>query len=275
MLCFRPGCAVVVQAKPDRGSMHDEETFLKDISAEPENDFLRLAFADWLEERDRPGDTERAEFIRVQCELAKMTSGDPRRQEFEKKEAALLKAHENEWARPLRDLVSAVEFRRGFPYHVEIKAASFLEHAENLFSRAPIQSARIINLDPEDVAALANSEHLRNLTSLNLSGNYIYGEGAAALANSECLRNLTSLDLSDNYIYDEGAAALANSEHLRNLTSLNLGDNSIGPEGAAALAGSVHLRNLASLDLSGNVIPQAILESVAQVMADRKQNQQR
>lgn len=48
------------------------EPFLAAICATPEDDGPRLIYSDWLEER---GDAERAEFIRVQCKLARL---DPR-----------------------------------------------------------------------------------------------------------------------------------------------------------------------------------------------------
>lgn len=48
----------------------DHEAFMRSIIADPSNDMPRLVFADWLEEHDEP---ERAEFIRCQIELAKMT----------------------------------------------------------------------------------------------------------------------------------------------------------------------------------------------------------
>jgi len=46
------------------------EGFIRAICEDPENDSLRLAFADYLEES---GESEYSEFIRVQCELASMT----------------------------------------------------------------------------------------------------------------------------------------------------------------------------------------------------------
>src|SRR5262245_35833946 len=42
------------------------DAFLADILDHPEDDTLRLIYADWLDEHDQ---SERAEFIRVQCEL--------------------------------------------------------------------------------------------------------------------------------------------------------------------------------------------------------------
>jgi uncharacterized protein (TIGR02996 family) len=46
--------------------------FLTDIIAYPQDDDIRLIYADWLEEN---GQSERAEFVRVQIKLAKMPSG--------------------------------------------------------------------------------------------------------------------------------------------------------------------------------------------------------
>ncbi|HVK16992.1 MAG TPA: TIGR02996 domain-containing protein [Fimbriiglobus sp.] len=45
----------------------DERALIQAIIAAPDDDLPRLVYADWLEEHGRP---ERAEFIRVQCELA-------------------------------------------------------------------------------------------------------------------------------------------------------------------------------------------------------------
>jgi uncharacterized protein (TIGR02996 family) len=47
----------------------DREALLAAILREPDEDMPRLAFADWLDENGEP---ERAEFIRVQCRLARM-----------------------------------------------------------------------------------------------------------------------------------------------------------------------------------------------------------
>lgn len=53
--------------------MNDEASFLAAICAEPGDDTRRLAFADWLDEHDQP---DRAEFIRVQIELAKFPESE-------------------------------------------------------------------------------------------------------------------------------------------------------------------------------------------------------
>ncbi len=48
--------------------MTERESFMKAIIDDPDNDQIRLVFADWLEEYG--GEPERAEFIRLQIELA-------------------------------------------------------------------------------------------------------------------------------------------------------------------------------------------------------------
>lgn len=53
------------------GIMTHHDAFLADIIANPEDDTPRLIYADWLEEHGGQPERERAEFIRVQCQLAK------------------------------------------------------------------------------------------------------------------------------------------------------------------------------------------------------------
>ena len=50
----------------------DEKALQACIGASPEDDLPRLVYADWLEERDQG---IRAEFIRLQCEIAKLEAG--------------------------------------------------------------------------------------------------------------------------------------------------------------------------------------------------------
>ncbi len=47
--------------------MTDQRKFIESIRADPEDDVVRLVYADWLEEREQAG---RAEFIRLECDVA-------------------------------------------------------------------------------------------------------------------------------------------------------------------------------------------------------------
>src|SRR5262249_49135917 len=71
---------------------HDD--FVRAIIENPDDDGPRLVFADWLEEH---GQLERAEFIRVQIELARLQKEDERRAGLETREKMLLEKNTRRW----------------------------------------------------------------------------------------------------------------------------------------------------------------------------------
>src|SRR5438034_1048195 len=87
------------------------EGFLEAILEDPDDDAVRLIYADWLEEHDQPA---RAEFIRVQIALAGLASFDPRRAPLERRERTLLAEHEKAWVGDLPQGVEQWQFSRGF-----------------------------------------------------------------------------------------------------------------------------------------------------------------
>jgi uncharacterized protein (TIGR02996 family) len=62
--------------------MHEDAEFLKAIRAAPADDLPRLVYADWLDERGRPG----GEFLRIDCQIAALdpTEDERRQQDREK-----------------------------------------------------------------------------------------------------------------------------------------------------------------------------------------------
>ena len=74
-------------------SASDSKGFLAQIVTCPDDDMVRLVYADWLEEN---GESDRAEFIRVQIERALLPTWDARQLPLRVRENALLK--QNEWA---------------------------------------------------------------------------------------------------------------------------------------------------------------------------------
>ena len=107
---------------------------LQAIIENPDDDALRLVFADWLEDH---GDLERAEFIRVQIELAKLPNN--RRPELEQRETELLAKNESEWVKPIRDCVVSWTFHRGFIAEVTVTVDMYKEHTFELLNLAPIR----------------------------------------------------------------------------------------------------------------------------------------
>ena len=95
--------------------MTNDDAFMADIIENPDADGPRLIYADWLDDH---GHAERAEFIRVQLELAKPAEEnglrpDSRRAELEARERELLAMHGEEWIGRIGDWVTGWRFRRG------------------------------------------------------------------------------------------------------------------------------------------------------------------
>src|SRR5262245_25005118 len=187
-----------------------EEAFLEDIRTHPEDDTPRLVYADWLDER---GDADRAELIRVQCELAWPGVDQRRRAELERRQQGLLAAGEGGWAGPLEAWGCTWEFRRGFIEHVRIDATVFLSHAAALFAAAPVRSVEL-HQTAGVLPAVAASPYLARLSALDLGIERMGAGGAKALASSPHLTGLTTLLIGNSGVGNEGAAALANSPHL-------------------------------------------------------------
>src|SRR5262245_26190478 len=88
--------------------MSREQSLLQAILEAPDDDAVRLVYADWLEEHGTAHDTARAEFIRVQVELTKLEQHDPRRPELEEREQDLQAEHEDRWLAPFAELFRAL-----------------------------------------------------------------------------------------------------------------------------------------------------------------------
>jgi uncharacterized protein (TIGR02996 family) len=260
--------------------MSQQESLLQAILADPDDDHLRLVYADWLEEH---GNADRAEFIRVQIELARSPPEAPSRHELLRREKELLETHRAAWLKELPPMPSGtkLEFQRGFVHRVTFaRAARFSEHAGKLSAAAPIQELRIGKLLLEHLPELAESPLLARLSALLLEGNPLdeqsvqrlvasphlvcltrlhlidsaVGDGAIrALAASPCRTTLSELDVSWNSFGDMGVAALAAVPWPR-LTHLNLAHSDIGIAGARALARSRHLCQLTQLNVAGNSV---------------------
>ena len=219
----------------------EETAFLRAILEAPDDEAIRLIFADWLEERGDPY----GEFIRIQCGLAKLPPEEPRRQTLVEREHLLWERHAPVWRSYLLPILRTAAFAHGFVEAIHLTAAEFLANAEAIFAAAPVRHLRVRRPWPVSarvsVAALAASPHLARLTGLDWSGQELGDGGAAVLAASPHVAGFRSLVLRQNGIGDGGAAALADSPRMSGLTTLDLAGNRIGGLGVTVLATSQHL----------------------------------
>jgi uncharacterized protein (TIGR02996 family) len=150
--------------------MSDGELLLRAILDQPKEDTPRLVYADWLEENGRP---ERAEFIRVQVELARIDvcPMDPKvyREKWSplrRRERELLGLARDMWfdhwltswtsslapTRPVAQYFAedyydepAIEalFARGFVSHVTCSWPDWRTHADAILAAHPVERVRL------------------------------------------------------------------------------------------------------------------------------------
>jgi uncharacterized protein (TIGR02996 family) len=209
-----------------------QDALLRAILDDPDDDMLRLVYADALEERGDP----RGEFIRVQCALARAAANDPSRPGLEQREKQLQTAHQADWTRPIAHLIDAWEFQRGFVEKVTMRPGASWADVLDLAPVRHIHFYQRAHATLQEVRLLAQSAALKRLATLKLNTDRgIRDDSVAVLAGCSYLAGLISLDLSDNWIHNEGARLLADSPYLSRLHMLRLEHNLIGRDGKRAL----------------------------------------
>lgn len=270
--------------------MTDRDALLAGIVADPADDLPRLVFADYLDDH---GDADRAEFIRVQCEMAAGPAAD-RRGLLTARERELRDRHRKLWRVP--GLAGSQRFVRGFVESVETTADSLIAAGPDAFRGVPVRTVRLVNADRRvdeagklpvwrtvESLVLNNNTfgsgdrlrrffapgHFPRLTSLHLRHNLLWPDGVQALAALDVTPRLTVLDVSANPVTDDGAACLATHPGFRNLRELSVRSDElhfadcVHAVGAAAVAGSRTLTRLTALNFAGQYLGDAGLISLA------------
>jgi uncharacterized protein (TIGR02996 family) len=257
-----------------------DEAFLRAICEEPDDDTHRLVYADWLDEHGQP---ERAEFIRVQCALAKLGPDAPRPAELAEREQALYEAHHRawfdelpEWARPR--VYGTSTFRRGFVAGIFCTARQWLKGAEALLRQVPPERLTLykckgvmaeVSRSPSlagvwalglhelgsgaELRELVKATHLTRITEFHLEARPLDDEAGAILPRLPFLSRLRRLVLRCR-LGDTGARLLVETPALARLESLDLSFNHLGTGTVAALASSPHLAGLHHLELRSNLL---------------------
>lgn len=221
-----------------------DRNMLDYIVANIDDDTPRLVYADWLEENGR---ADRAEFVRVQVERARLPAWDVAQVRLGLREADLLRRHGEEWLAELPAVEGArwEGFRRGVV--AEVSFASFeamRKSAHACRAVAPVEAVTVRwPRRREGGRAVKPIAELRELTLTGTPEDEAFGwvAGSPQLAT---LRRLTARDVWSNL------PTLLASPHLGNLRSLRLPSNGLGNAGFGALARAVSLTALEELDLS-------------------------
>ncbi len=230
--------------------MTEREAFLQAIAEAPDDDVVRLVFADWLEERGDP----LAEFIRMQIELEPLRRACsepmaelerhrrlamiPPGEDFPdedwplarqlQREADLLAKHRAEWLGKAGQMEKdhsnhfEPEFRRGFVESAEVGLTGLAEYGMVLRRACPALQRLIILGTLGRGEEIADCRAVSGLTELLLAG-WLNAQDAAALVGSRHLRSLSSLTVWIGAEEDEAACrSLARLPSLRELTLVQM-----------------------------------------------------
>jgi uncharacterized protein (TIGR02996 family) len=213
--------------------MGTEEAFWQAILDEPDDDTPRLVYADWLDEQ---GQADRAELIRVQCELERLPADDPRRQALGTQAEKLVCEHGKSWLGPLYpfyEYQTGMPFRRGSAEVLGITPGAFLSRsfqktAAPWLARLAVSQLRLHGATSR-VARLLESPLLEPMRALTWTQSKLGDEGLAALARCPRLAKLRELHLEKPFCSISGLEHLAQSPYLESLEILRLETVNAGP----------------------------------------------
>jgi uncharacterized protein (TIGR02996 family) len=244
-----------------------EAAFLQDIVNNPDDETVRLIYADWLTEQGNP----RGEFIRIQMQLAHWAADSTDWAEWaltarnlsklRKREEELLKEHGAAWAAPLAG-AGKWEFRRGFVEMVELTARQFVERGEEYFRLTPLREVVFV-WDQLPLVDLARCPLLERLPAVTF--NYsVSNDSLAAFLSSSHLTQLSQLALTNGWIGDQGLRALAEWPGFARLESLTLWSGQNILAGVRALLESPHWGRLRHFDIRGSRVTRPQLQNLSE-----------
>jgi uncharacterized protein (TIGR02996 family) len=265
--------------------LSDRDALLRAIRAHPEEDTPRLMFADWLDEQGDEASRLRAEFVRLQCEIARLADDDSdsqplyeflRDRDFVTRPSAdwtriddgihrrlaltmraddLLKRHGAGWVPkpPKGRKLTWDGFHRGFPHRIELTSFRNLgKIAADLRAAAPTVTLAAPALAPENVDQLAEAGLLGWISGLELDTDS--GAGLRAFGHRPEAAGVRTVRVRYSGSA-ETVSALVDSPHWIGLRELDLIATVVSAETAEELFRAKHLRSLRRLHVHGNNWP--------------------
>jgi uncharacterized protein (TIGR02996 family) len=203
---------------------------LQAILADPDDDTPRLVYADWLDEHGNESERARAEFIRLQIDLARQDTDSPRRREQAFRARTLLDQHRQEWLAPFQDIVQHEPlFVRGFVEKIDLTSEDLEEHGDELFRSLPIRRLWVTDLfvSEDCLACIPANNHL---VGLDLCGGRVDDEDLADLARLKNLSKLRVLGLMFNHVNDEAAHLLRTLPFFQRLSLIRCAGNPLSAD---------------------------------------------
>lgn len=255
--------------------MTSSDEYLRNISRNPEDNALRLLYANWLEDN---GEIDFASFIRIQCELYDLQNEDERWLELSIEEESLWPRLIDRWFDFFRQLyfidpfVKRTDFPNNTPVRVQIQPADFkrglLDEAHiTVNPDVYVQDSHrwifllgISNLATLGSPATANffaCPYLWRVRSLNCERSGVENDSLLGFTQAQHFQNLRHIDFYTNQIDSRGLTCLTLCPSLRNLETLVLDANPVRDDGLQILISSPICHKLQELSLSRTEITDA------------------
>jgi uncharacterized protein (TIGR02996 family) len=234
------------------GEMSDGvlQGLMDSVRAAPLDDPPRWVLADYLQSS---GDVERARFVRLQLESARLESWDPGRVLSTIRQRALLQTYEAAWRAELPEIegVKWGRFERGLVNRASFDSVQALaEHAATRSRATPLTHVVLRWRRLDRSIQLAPIEGLEEVTFV---GTLMQPEDLAWLADSPLLSTVRTLNLIESQMDANALGLLLASPHLQRLEALRLPLHDFGNAGVDLLV-QASLPKLVDLDLSVPVL---------------------
>ena len=279
--------------------MQTEADFMQAIIADPDSDELRLVFSDWLEEH---GNTDRAEFIRLQIDMAKISPWTCEYGQLRDQTAEIYQRNKETWK--IGEPFCGEYYRRGFVENVEFILSSNIDLIERAFERTPVRHLCVWCTD-ETLPELAKrkilqrlrgvefiyaqdnfkryydfvkSIHLKNLHTFSFRMTEINESLLEQLKSCSFASDLKTLRFQEDEFVDDIVSLLAECPEFSNIRELSITadpiiadeywdeylDSVMSAAEAEALADSLHLTALERIDLNGQLIGERGFQALVQ-----------
>jgi uncharacterized protein (TIGR02996 family) len=206
--------------------MTDREALVRAIIERPDDDAPRLIFADWLDENGEP---ERAEFIRIQCELANKATQDDRWRELVARADDHLRKHGELWTKgpaTTRAVYWRGGYYRGFRQTVAADTWADMEDAWSvIFSSIPVVHMAVNSVTAGELDDFLSRPETRFLRSVHLNVVGLVDDSAFRIARFPAVTGWGVLRITSrdgDSLTGHGAQALIDSHYLGGLYGLHL-----------------------------------------------------
>ena len=229
--------------------MDERRALLLAAIAHPDEDTPRLALADWLDEHGDGANCARAEFIRLQCRIARVTDTSPKTIQLLARADDLLNTHARAWMGALWDLTGDGyrdrDFTRGFLSWWYTTAGAFVKkaHQKAVCERFPVLGVERLMLTEKSIRVKAIADSPRRLgwvSEFVWQRSQLTDDGFRALVASPHTSRTSVLQIDRAYCGDAALrASLAKSPNWPNLRRLRphrKGHSTAGTRTAGVLA---------------------------------------